>query len=41
VVPAGATFAGPGTTVVDESKVKVVPDHPAAGKKKIVKPKAQ
>ena len=41
VVPAGATFAGEGTTVVDESAVKAVPDHPAAPKKKAAKPKAQ
>jgi hypothetical protein len=34
VVPAGATFAGEGTTTVDESKVKPVPDHPHAAKKK-------
>jgi outer membrane protein OmpA-like peptidoglycan-associated protein len=41
VVPAGATFSGSGTTVVDESVVKAVPDHPAAAKKKAAKPKAQ
>jgi hypothetical protein len=41
VVPAGANFAGEGTTVVDESAVKAVPDHPAAPKKKAAKPKAQ
>jgi hypothetical protein len=41
VVPAGATFTAPGTTVVDESMVKAVPDHPAAAKKKAAKPKAQ
>ena len=41
VVPAGATFAGEGTTVVDEGAVKAVPDHPAAPKKKAAKPKAQ
>ncbi len=41
VVPAGATFSAPGTTVVDESMVKAVPDHPAAGKKKAAKPMAQ
>jgi hypothetical protein len=41
VVPAGATFSAPGTTVVDESMVKAVPDHPAAAKKKAAKPKAQ
>jgi hypothetical protein len=40
VVPAGATFSAPGTTVVDESMVKAVPDHPAM-KKKAGKPKAQ
>jgi hypothetical protein len=40
VVPAGATFSAPGTTVVDESMVKAVPDHPAV-KKKAAKPKAQ
>jgi hypothetical protein len=41
VVPAGATFSGTGTAVVDESMVKAVPDHPAAAKKKAAKPKAQ
>ena len=41
VVPAGATFSGSGTETVDESKVKAVPDHPAAAKKKAAKPKAQ
>jgi hypothetical protein len=41
VVPAGATFSAPGTTVVDESMVKAVPDHPAAAKKKAAKPKVQ
>jgi hypothetical protein len=42
VVPAGATFAGAGTETVDESKVKAVPDHPAAVKNKAkAKPKAQ
>ncbi len=41
VVPAGATFSAPGTSVVDESMVKAVPDHPAAPKKKAAKPKAQ
>jgi hypothetical protein len=29
IVPAGATFSEPGTTLVDESKVKPIPDHPA------------
>jgi|HubBroStandDraft_6_1064221.scaffolds.fasta_scaffold33995_2 hypothetical protein len=38
VVPAGATFPGEGTQVVDESKVKAVPDHPkVAAKKKAAK----
>jgi hypothetical protein len=41
VVPAGATFSGSGTDTVDESKVKAVPDHPAAAKRKAAKPKAQ
>src|SRR5882724_3812232 len=41
VVPAGASFSGSGTETVDESKVKAVPDHPAAAKKKAAKPKAQ
>jgi outer membrane protein OmpA-like peptidoglycan-associated protein len=41
VVPAGANFSGSGTETVDESKVKAVPDHPAAAKKKAAKPKAQ
>jgi hypothetical protein len=39
VVPAGATFKGADTAVVDESVVKAVPDHPAPKKK--AKPKAQ
>jgi|KBSSwiStaDraftv2_1062776.scaffolds.fasta_scaffold229543_1 hypothetical protein len=39
VVPAGATFSAPGTTPVDESKVKPVPDHPA--RKPAAKKKAQ
>ena len=39
IVPAGATFAGEGTQPVDETKVKAVPDHPAAPAKK--KPAAQ
>jgi hypothetical protein len=34
VVPAGGTYSGEGTQAVDESKVKAVPDHPAAAKKK-------
>jgi len=41
VVPAGATFSGSGTSMVDESMVKAVPDHPAPAKKKAAKPKAQ
>jgi len=42
VVPAGATYSGEGTTPVDETKVKAVPDHPhAAAKKGTAKPKAQ
>lgn len=41
VVPAGASFTGEGTQTVDESKVKAVPDHPAAPKKRAAKPKAQ
>jgi hypothetical protein len=34
VVPGGGTYSGEGTQAVDESKVKAVPDHPAAPKKK-------
>lgn len=41
VVPSGASFDEPGTTAVDESKIKAVPDHPSRGKKKAAKPKAQ
>jgi hypothetical protein len=40
VVPAGATFDSTGTEPVDETKVKAIPDHPAAPKKKTAK-KAQ
>ena len=40
VVPAGATFDSAGTQPVDETKVKAIPDHPAAAKKKAAK-KAQ
>ena len=40
VVPAGATFDEAGTQPVDENKVKAIPDHPAAPKKKAAK-KAQ
>jgi outer membrane protein OmpA-like peptidoglycan-associated protein len=36
-VPAGATFSGEGTTPVDESQVKAVPDHPRAAAKKKAK----
>jgi hypothetical protein len=42
IVPAGATFSGEGTHVVDESVVKAVPDHPhAAAPTKKAKPAAQ
>ncbi len=41
VVPAGASFTGEGTQPVDEKRVKAVPDHPAAARKKAAKPKAQ
>jgi hypothetical protein len=41
VVPAGATFDSTGTESVDETKVKAVPDHPAAPKKKAAAKKAQ
>ncbi|HKD03271.1 MAG TPA: hypothetical protein VKB77_12615 [Terriglobales bacterium] len=34
IVPAGATFSGEGTTPVDESLVKPIPDHPRAAAKK-------
>jgi hypothetical protein len=34
VVPAGASFTESGTTMVDESKVKAVPDHPRPAAKK-------
>lgn len=40
VVPAGATFDEAGAQPVDENKVKAIPDHPAAAKKKAAK-KAQ
>ena len=39
VVPAGAKFSAEGTQAVDESKVKAIPDHPAAARKKAAKPK--
>ena len=43
IVPAGATFSGEGTAPVNESRIKPIPDHPAApaAKKKVAKPKAQ
>ena len=43
IVPAGATFSGQGTAPVNESRIKPIPDHPAApaAKKKVAKPKAQ
>jgi hypothetical protein len=43
IVPAGATFSGEGTTAVNESKVKPIPDHPArpGAKKPAAKTKAQ
>lgn len=43
IVPAGATFPGAdSTTVVDETKVKAVPDHPKpVAKKKATKKKAE
>ena len=34
IVPAGATFAGEGTTPVDENEVKPIPDHPRAAARK-------
>ncbi|MEY2412517.1 MAG: hypothetical protein QOD84_1123 [Acidobacteriaceae bacterium] len=37
VVPAGANFTAEGTTPVNESKVKAVPDHPRAAAKKKAK----
>ena len=40
IVPAGANFTEEGTTPVDESVVKPIPDHPAPAKKKrAAKPK--
>ena len=43
IVPAGATFPSEGTTPVNETKVKPIPDHPArpGAKKPAPKPKAQ
>ena len=40
IVPAGASFTETGTTPVDESKVKPIPDHPKPAAKKAAKPKA-
>ena len=34
IVPAGGTFSGEGTTSVDETQIKAVPDHPHAAAKK-------
>jgi hypothetical protein len=43
IVPAGATFSAEGTAPVNESRIKPIPDHPAApaARKKVAKPKAQ
>lgn len=41
VVPAGASFDSTGTEPVDETKVKAIPDHPAAAAKKKPAKKAQ
>jgi hypothetical protein len=43
IVPAGATFSGEGTAPVNETRIKPIPDHPAAPatRKKAAKPKAQ
>jgi outer membrane protein OmpA-like peptidoglycan-associated protein len=41
VVPAGASFDSAGTEPVDETKVKAIPDHPAAAAKKKPAKKAQ
>jgi hypothetical protein len=41
VVPAGASFDAAGTEPVDETKVKAIPDHPAAAAKKKPAKKAQ
>ncbi|MGH9499089.1 MAG: hypothetical protein ACRD3L_08085 [Terriglobales bacterium] len=38
IVPGGGTYSAEGTEPVDESKVKAVPDHPAAKKKAKAKP---
>jgi hypothetical protein len=40
IVPAGASFTETGTTPVDESQVKPIPDHPKPAAKKAAKPKA-
>jgi hypothetical protein len=40
IIPAGATFPNAGSTmVVDESKVKAIPDHPKPAAKKATKKK--
>ena len=43
IVPPGATFSSQGTTPVNETRIKPIPDHPAApaARKKTAKPKAQ
>ena len=41
VVPAGASFDSAGSEPVDETKVKAIPDHPAAAAKKKPAKKAQ
>lgn len=41
IVPSGATFDSTGTEVVDESKVKAVPDHPKPVAKKKAAKKAE
>ena len=41
IVPPGATFSGEGTSPVNETRIKPIPDHPAAPRKKAAKPKAQ
>jgi len=42
IVPSGATFPeADSTTVVDETKVKAIPDHPKPAAKKAAAKKAQ
>jgi len=42
IIPAGATFPNAdSTTVVDENKVKAIPDHPKPAAKKAAKKKAE